>query len=167
MALVIENGTIVADADSYATVADLVAAATAFGKSVPSGEAAREALLRRAAIAMESMNWKGDRASAAQALAWPRIGVVREGFELDSDAIPGPVKKGQIALALEIYEDDLSPPDSRKGAVKRTKVEGAIETEYAEAAAHVRRPAAGRLSSAFFSGFIRGGAAGALTVVRA
>lgn len=167
MALVIESGAIVAEADSYATVAELVAAATAYGKSVPSANPEREALLRRAAIAMESMNWKGDRVSADQVLAWPRIGVVHEGFEIDDDVIPGQIKKGQIALALEIYEDDLSPPDARKGAVKRTKVEGAVEVEYAEAAGHVRRPAAGRLSSAFFSGFIRGGAAGALSVVRA
>ncbi|MFZ3193691.1 MAG: DnaT-like ssDNA-binding protein [Moraxellaceae bacterium] len=164
MALTIESGAIVAEADSYASVAELVAAATAYGKTVPNGNAEREALLRRAAIAMDTMAWKGDRVNSAQVLAWPRAGVVRDGFELSGNTIPGNIKKGQIALALEIYADDLAPPELKKGAVVREKVEGAVEKEYAAAVNYARRPAIGRLSSAFFTGFIRGD--GGLSLVR-
>jgi hypothetical protein len=69
-----------------------------------------------------------------------------------------------MALAMEIYEDDLNPADTRKGAVKRQKVEGAVEVEYAELAPERARRAAGRQSAAFFTGFIRGG--GAVALVR-
>ncbi len=164
-ALIIETGAIVVNADSYATQVELVAFAAAYGKAVPSVQTDREALLRRAALAMDAMSWKGERVNADQTLAWPRYDVCRNGFVEDSDTIPSNIKKGQMVLALEIYADDLAPPEEKKGAVVRTKVEGAVEVEYGAAVNYARRPAAGRQSTAFFTGFIRGD--GGLSLVRA
>lgn len=165
MSLTIEDGSIVADAESYASVAELVTFAAQYGKTLPSSSADKEALLRRAALAMDAMNWKGCRVSADQVLSWPRYDVCRNGFIEASDAIPANIKKGQMALACEIYEDDQAPPEAKQGPVKRKKVEGAIEVEYADIKTAFLQRAAGRQSTAFLMGFLSGG--GATTLVRA
>lgn len=132
MALIIEDGTGKADAESYATAAALVAYAARYGVTVPATEAAQEALLLRAAVQMQVMGWKGRKAHATQALAWPRADVNVDGEILPSTYIPARIEYGQMALAAEIYADDLSPPDQRKGAVVRERVEGAVDVQYAE-----------------------------------
>src|SRR5690606_25452715 len=116
VALEIEDGTGVPDADSYATAAELADRAAAYGGTVPGDDTGREVLLRRAAEAMNAMRWKGRRVSALQALAWPRSGVTVDGEVLPSDEIPAGIKYGQMALAAEIHADDIDPPESRKGA---------------------------------------------------
>lgn len=131
MALIIEDGTCKADAESYATTADLVSYAGKYGVTVPATEAEQEALLRRAAVSMNAMKWKGSRANASQALAWPRRDIVIEGEIRSKTMIPREIQYGQMALAAEIHNDDVNPPQAQKGAVIRERVEGAVEREYA------------------------------------
>jgi hypothetical protein len=131
MALIIEDGTGKPDADSYSTVAELVSYAARYGLTIPDGEPAQESLLRRAALAMDGMKWKGCRAHSDQALAWPRSGVSIDGENKPSDYIPARIQYGQMALAGEIHIDDIDPIDQRKGAVVRERVEGAVDVEYA------------------------------------
>ena len=154
MSLIIENGTIVANADSFATVAELQAYAASYGRTIPSAEAAVEALLRRAALQMNGMAWKGCMVAVDQALAWPRQGVVWANFPIPDDAIPKQIKAGQMALATEIYADDQNPPELKKGAVKREKVEGAVEREYTELNASLTAASAMKQSQAQFMGFL-------------
>ena len=130
--LIIESGAGDPDAESYATAAELVSYATKFGVTIPAEEAAQEALLRRAALAMTGMKWKGRRTHEEQALAWPREGVQVDGAYKRSNYIPREIFYGQLALAGEIHADDLTPPETRQGAVIRKRVEGAVEVEYAQ-----------------------------------
>lgn len=123
MALTIEDGTGKADADSYATAAELVTYGTAYGVTVPATEADQESLLRRAAVQMNALPWKGSRAVSGQALAWPRAGVCVHGEELAADSIPREVKYGQMALAAEILSYDAAPPATAKGAVVEETVD--------------------------------------------
>lgn len=132
MALVIEDGTGKANADSYASAAELTSYALAFGADAPTDTAQLEALLRRSALQMEPMNWQGSKATATQALAWPRKDVELDGESLPLSAIPARLKQGQMALALEMYHADQHPPESLKGAVIKERVEGAVEVQYAE-----------------------------------
>lgn len=132
MALIIEDGTGKADAESYATAADLASYAARYGVTVPATEAEQESLLLRAAVQMQVMGWKGQKASAAQALAWPRSGAQVDGEILPSTLIPARIEYGQMALAAEIHNDDIDPPDQRTGAVVRERVEGAVDVQYAE-----------------------------------
>lgn len=129
--LIIEDGAGVPDAESYATAAELVVYAGKFGVTVPLEEAAQEALLRRAALVMEGMSWKGRKTSGDQALAWPRRGVELAREIKPDNHIPARVKCGQMALAAEIHADDIDPVEQRKGAVTKEKVDGAVEREYA------------------------------------
>lgn len=152
--LIIEDGSIVPGADSFATVAELVTYAANFGKTIPSTEAARESILRRAALEMQAMAWYGTLVSMDQALSWPRYDVYRGEWLLPSNAIPAQIKAGQMALAAEIHADDLAPPEQKKGAVTKNRVEGAVEQQYAAAPPSVTRPAATRQSYAQFAGFM-------------
>ncbi|ASN68631.1 hypothetical protein 3S11_10 [uncultured Caudovirales phage] len=130
--LIIESGAGDPDAESYATAAELVSYAAKFGVTIPAEEAAQEALLRRAALAMNGMKWKGRRTHEEQALAWPREGVQVDGAYKRNNYIPREIFYGQLALATEIHADDLTPPETRQGAVIRKRVEGAVEVEYAQ-----------------------------------
>lgn len=153
MALVIEDGSIVAGADSFATAAELVTYAANYGRTIPSETAAQESLLRRAALQMSAMSWKGGLVDELQSLSWPRYDVYRDNWLVPSDSIPAQIKAGQMALAAEIHADDLAPPDLKVGAIESEKV-GPISSTYAKAAAYIARPAATRQSYAQFGPFL-------------
>jgi len=153
MALVIEDGSVVAGADSFATAAELVSYAANFGKAIPADELAQEALLRRAALQMDAMPWKGVAVKRDQPLVWPRAQARRNGWVLSFNEIPVQIKAGQMALAAEIHSDDLSPPEQRLGAISREKV-GPLETEYSAASVTISKPAATRQSYAQFAGLL-------------
>lgn len=101
--LTIEDGSIVPGADSFVSAADFVIYAADYGVEVPDAESAQEALLRRAAVQLESLQWKGSPVSGDQLLSWPRAGVVRNDFPVKPDAIPTQVKQAQMALAAELH----------------------------------------------------------------
>ncbi|MEE4099185.1 DnaT-like ssDNA-binding protein [Pseudomonas viridiflava] len=129
--LIIEDGTGVAAAESYATAEELARYAVKFGAKIPAEQVAQEALLRRAALAMDGMTWKGRKSSSEQALAWPRREIRLDGENKPERYLPARIQYGQMALAAEIHADDIDPIDKRKGAITKEKVDGAVEREYA------------------------------------
>jgi hypothetical protein len=131
MTLIIEDGSGVVGAESYASVADLVMYAGKFGVTIPADAPAQEALLRRAALAMDGMTWKGRKTDSDQALAWPRRGVELDCQIKPDNYLPARIQYGQMALAAEIHQDDIDPVEKRKGAITRERVEGAVDREYA------------------------------------
>lgn len=131
MTLIIEDGTGKPDAESYASAADLVMYAVKFGVTIPADEPTQEALLRRSALAMDGMAWKGRKMDSDQALAWPRRGVELDCELKPDNYLPARIEYGQMALAAEIHADDIDPPERRKGAVTLERVEGAVTREYA------------------------------------
>lgn len=153
MALVIENGSIVAGADSFATAAELVTYAANFGRTIPDTEGAQESLLRRAYLEMLALPWKGGIVNPNQTGAWPRYDVMRNEWLVASDSIPSQIKAGQMALATEIYADDLVDPETKVGAIESEKV-GPISTTFAKASKTASKPAARRQSYAQFDGFL-------------
>ena len=131
MTLIIEDGTGKPDAESYATADDLALYAVKFGVVIPADVPAQEALLRRAALAMDGMTWKGRKTNSEQALSWPRREVHLDGEIKASNYLPARIQYGQMALAAEIHQDDIDPVEKRKGAVTLERVEGAVTREYA------------------------------------
>ncbi len=142
MALIVETGQGLADAESYATAAELVEYAEKFGRTIPTAEGEQEALLRRSALAMNGMKWKGRKTYSTQALAFPRTGAEVDGEIKPSTLIPRQIQYGQMALAAEIHADDIDPPAQRQGAVIRERVEGAVDVQYAENKSGYLLPAA-------------------------
>lgn len=131
MTLIIEDGQGLPDAESYASAEDLAMYAVKFGTVIPDGVPAQEALLRRAALAMDGMTWKGRKTSSEQGLAWPRQ-EVRLDYEIKpNNYLPARIQYGQMALAAEIHQDDIDPVEKRKGAVLLDRIEGAVTRQYA------------------------------------
>lgn len=131
MTLIIEDGTGKPDAESYASAEDLAVYAVKFGTVIPAGVPEQEALLRRAALAMDGMTWKGRKTISEQALSWPRREVLLDHEIKPNNYLPARIQYGQMALAAEIHQDDIDPIDKRKGAITRERVEGAVDREYA------------------------------------
>lgn len=131
MALTIEDGTGVEGADSFATVAEAQAFATARGLTLPETDAEIEPLLVKAADFLLGMEdrFQGTRSKQDQRLPFPRYAVVLPGgWELGSSAIPAAIKEAQIRLAIDANSTDLRPNGTGQEVV-REKV-GPLETEY-------------------------------------
>lgn len=169
MALIIEDGTIVDGANSFVTAAELVTYADDYGLSIPATTTEQERLLRRAALQMQALSWKGEIVSAAQPLSWPRMNVyigvgsgliwnrpstVVNDYIVPANAIPNAVKQGQMALAAEIYEDDQTPAEDARGPIVSETV-GPLSTTYGKAQAWQLRPAATKQSYANFGPYLQ------------
>lgn len=137
MALITEDGTGLANAESYISVADADTRHTNLGNGAWTDAsvttAQKEAALRKATIYMVQAyreRWTGYRVKIAptmQALDWPRYGVEVDHFPVHYDIVPADVANACADLALKALAGDLAPDLSQ--AVVREKV-GPIETEY-------------------------------------
>lgn len=124
-------------ADSYATLAEYQAYATAMGWTLSGDDAADEINLRRAAVMNDaSYYWVGYRASETQALQWPRdyAGTV-DGYSFDNDEIPQPVKNAQMEMAYLVQGGANPFASAAGGTVIRLREKVDViekETQYAE-----------------------------------
>ena len=134
MALVTTPGAV--NADTYASLAEAVAyvGTLTFAGTWPATEPAQEALLKQAALKMETLAWKGTRAASAeaQALAFPRAGLVdRDGYAIDSTIIPRAVKTAQIALALWLAKKDrTADPSPSLLKVGSLEISGTVQRSF-------------------------------------
>lgn len=129
MALVIEDGSGVAGANSYISVVDAQAYATARGLAV----VITEASLIRACDYLESLRaeYQGTKTDEDQALQWPRYGAYLDGASIDSDEIPDVLPKAQAQLACDILAGtDIMPTSDGREVVEET-VQGAVSVKYA------------------------------------
>ena len=128
--LIIEDGTVVADANSYATDDEFKAYANIECSAVPATQPAREALLILAMKYIESKenSLKGCRVSVDQELSYPRYGLCVNNFNVPSNTIHKNVKKAQMELALQANGSDLFI-NSQNQNVQREKLD-TLEVEY-------------------------------------
>lgn len=132
MALIIEDGTIVSNANSYATVADVRAYATLRGVTLPLVDGDVETYLIKAGDYLNMIdNFRGDTVEFEQSMNWPRKNVVVGLNVVNSDAIPASIKKAQMQLVLHLSDGiDLIPITTGAFIVKE-KI-GQLETVYSE-----------------------------------
>ena len=143
MALTVENGTGLATAESYLSVAD----ADAYHASRGTAEASwvdldteiKEQCLRRATDAMLQMyrgRWKGVMVKPdTQALDWPRYNAYPDPtflYAISYTVVPPEVKKACAELALRANSGDLTSDVAPTGAVLSEQV-GSIAVTYANA----------------------------------
>lgn len=173
MALVVEDGSGKADAESYISVADATTYHASRGNvawaSVAS-DTVREQLLRKATdyMAVYRDRWAGWRVSTMQALDWPRYEVPIKDASLlgqslmayyPSNAVPVAVARACAELALRAIDGDLAV-DLDPPVIEETI--GPITTKYAEGAPQQKRfPAIDAMLLPFMTG-----GAGSLKVVR-
>lgn len=131
MALIKEDGSIVANANTWVTDTDLDLYADSRGITI-NGDA--EVLLIKAADYINGLEskLKGDLVSRDQAMAFPRNDLIIEGWSWSNTEIPRQVINAQLTLALEIDagEDPLNPTPAELPVVSE-RVEGAVSVEYA------------------------------------
>lgn len=133
MALVVETGAGLSTAESFASVSSADTRHSGLGNTnwTTLTTAEKEHALRRATAYMEQSyraRWTGNRHTVAQALSWPRNGVVVDGFVvIASNVVPPEVANACIDLAFKAAAGDLNADLDR--AVIREKV-GPLETEY-------------------------------------
>lgn len=137
MALVVENGSGVTDANSYVDVAYLDAYHTARGNAgwLASGvtEAQKVEAALRAMLYVETFRFRGQKAAVLQNCAFPRVGAVtRDGLEWPQNAVPEAVRQAQAEGALrELVSPGTLLPDWEpgKGPKRREKL-GELEDEW-------------------------------------
>lgn len=67
----------------------------------------KEAALQQATRLLDTLTWKGRKATAEQALAWPRTGVVdREGYEVSATTIPAALRNACAEFAFRLLGED-------------------------------------------------------------
>lgn len=142
MAFVVEDGSIVDNANSYATVAEANAYATDIGNEdwTDLEDSEKETALVRSTYYFDSSyrtRWKGVKMNRYQALSFPRDGVVDEdGYLLGNNLVPDRLKRAVIDLALVVGADstvDLFAIDQDLAGVRRKKEKVdvlEVETEY-------------------------------------
>jgi hypothetical protein len=131
MALVIEDGTGVANATSLATLAQIRAFAEARGKTVPADD---DALERLAILAMDVIRsiepqLPGDREHETQRLPYPRSDWQLFGVDVAAETIPPEVIELHAAIVIELAAGINFFPSAQDRALKRTKT-GPLEKEW-------------------------------------
>lgn len=132
--IIVEDGSDVANANSYADVAAARAYASARGVVLPADDDEVAAMLIRSNDYLEAQacRYQGKQSSSLQALQWPRTGVLLNGDELPSNVIPKSLIAAQIQLSMAINAGfDLQPNISPQDYVIKEKVD-VIETQYAD-----------------------------------
>ncbi len=133
MALVIEDGTGVEEANSYVTADEIIAYAAARGVEIlPAPEV--DVLAIKAADYMSTLCYIGEVAyPGVQYMNWPRRCVIAgDTAEEYVYEIPDAIKRGQMQLALDVFNGiDLMPSRKAEPKLKKRKT-GPIEREYFE-----------------------------------
>lgn len=141
MSIIVEDGTGLANANSYVSVADADAYHAARGNATwteasTSPDQGKTAALARATAAIDAiygMRFPGTKINGRdQALQWPREDAFDiNGLEIDADAVPTEIKQATFEAALRelVTTGSMMPDLERGGAVKRLKA-GSVEVEY-------------------------------------
>lgn len=132
--MIVEDGTIVANANSYVTVEEFRAYATDRNITLPVDNDIVAGHLVSACDYLESRrrDYKGVKTDpTTQPLQWPRADVYIDGVLLDQNTIPTVLKFAQFQLAIEkIQGVDLLPTNDEPFVVKEEV--GAIKTTYSD-----------------------------------
>lgn len=166
MTLTIEDGTQVANANSYVTLAEARDYAKARGVKLTDFDDVLEQELIKAMDYLEAQrdNFKGVKTSSTQPLQWPRCGAYVDGAVVEPTTIPNELKNAQIRIAMEIDAGINPMPTADGSAFVISEKVGQLETKYSEGVATSGVPIM-RAVEALLAPLLRG--AGGLRVERA
>lgn len=133
MTLTVEDGSGLAAADAYDSVANVEAYLTLYGGPSTAWNALsasdKEVHVRKATRYLDAVyadRWKGVRANEGQALDWPRSGSYdSDGYLIDStgsDSVPVALRQAMAELAQLSVGENLIPDQASPGAIKSKAV---------------------------------------------
>jgi hypothetical protein len=112
MAFVVEDGSGLTTATSYVSIAEADAYTSELGLTAWTGttSAKQTALIKAQRYITQVYRgvWKGVRKTELQSLDWPRLDVMDvDGYDVDSESVPAPIKEAQIELAVKALTAEL------------------------------------------------------------
>ena len=133
MALVVETGMGLADADSFISLEGARAFAAKYGITLPADDTAAEVALRQGCqyVELQQKLFSGSRLTATQALSWPRTGATNVySFDYDDGYMPKQLGFAQVYAAAEYAAGtDVRATDDGK-AIASEEVTGAVAVSY-------------------------------------
>lgn len=132
MALTVEDGTIIENADSYISLEDARALACKWGIDLPVNDLDAEVALRQggAYIDMLEPSISGYRTDVSQSMTWPRTYACKYNIDVASDDIPNDIKLAQVTAAVTYGEGVDVRPLSDGLSIQSEEIAGAIKTSY-------------------------------------
>lgn len=134
MSLIVEDGSLVANSNTYVSRAEYIAYALARGVTIQDNTTTDTQLIKASTYidSKETMlkGWKRDR---DQSMSYPRNNLLLEGYSWDNNEIPRQVIVAQMQLTLDINEgiDLYNRPQDTGSGIKRKRVEGVVDVEFA------------------------------------
>lgn len=118
--LIVEDGTGVANANTYINLAYLESYAADRGFTIPTVQADKEKFVLRAMDYLEArrMDYQGHKTDEDQTLQWPRTDVMFDCKALGVDVIPEVLKKAQCQLVVELQQRTRLFPVPRTSSVE-------------------------------------------------
>ena len=117
MAIVVETGAGLTNANSYVSEATVIAYASDRGVTLPETDLLRSQVVNAGDyLNNQEREYLGERRTREQRMAWPRIGAEIDSWIVDSDEIPLPLIECQCELVMDlhagidIYERDYRQP---------------------------------------------------------
>ena len=133
MALVVESGVGLADADSFISLEGARAFAAKYGITLPTNDEAAEVALRQGCqyVELQQKCFSGSRLTTTQALSWPRAGATNAyGVEYSDSDMPTQLGYAQVYAAAEYAAGtDVRATDDGK-AIASEEVTGAVAVSY-------------------------------------
>ena len=151
--IVIEDGSVVAGANSYVTMAEYIEYAATLNITVEDSQVYQTQIIEAGQFidGLENV-LKGETTTKTQPMAYPRNNLTDiANWSWDSNEIPTQVKEAQMSLAIDIQsgEDLWNVSQSGATGIKKEEVVGAVVVEYAvsDAVKSARRSRSGNLLS--------------------
>lgn len=127
MPLIVEDGTMPAGANSFASLADAdayhAARLTEAWADSLAGDKKEAALIRATDWLNRKVRWEGCKTTRKQRMAWPRTGVATRGGPVPSDEVPAEVVEACCELAGFFVEQDYLAPLDRGGDIASLSVD--------------------------------------------
>lgn len=132
MTLIVEDGSIVPNANTYLSEAGANAILENFGYTLDSGTA--ETNLRTAAQYLESFRnqYQGEKVSCDQSLQWPRGGAYVDCCTIPSNEIPEVLKFAQALAAYETEQGNALQATTNGQTVIEKTIVGAVSVKYGD-----------------------------------
>ena len=102
MALIVEDGSGVANANSYVSYAEYEAWALARAITVHGNQATTEEHILRTMDYIESQNFIGRKANKSQSLQWPRTEVYVDSYSINANEIPKELKDSVYEVTVTV-----------------------------------------------------------------
>jgi hypothetical protein len=128
--LTVEDGSGVANANSFATLAQARDFAVMRGVTLSNDDEVLKVLLIKATDWLKSKSYLGEKTYAGQSyLPWPRSGLMLDGEEFPENSVPLDIVNAAAQLCIE-QANGITLDESQSGALVKKETVGPLSTEY-------------------------------------